>query len=66
MDRQSLLCRDKPAVTCFIHEFALRLPVGGSRVMHDQCLKLLFETQRHLTTIRVIPAEIGAGRGRPG
>jgi transcriptional regulator with XRE-family HTH domain len=66
MDRQSLLTRRKPDITFFIHEFALRTPVGNSRVMHEQCLKLLFDVHRHGTTIRVIPAQAGAHAGMSG
>jgi transcriptional regulator with XRE-family HTH domain len=66
MDRQTLLARPKPDITFFIHEFALRLPVGGNRVMHEQCLKLLFEVHRHGSAIRVIPIEHGAHAGMSG
>lgn len=62
LDRQSLLRRQKPLITFLIHEHALRAPVGGYRVMHEQCLHLLFEAQR----IRVVPAEIGAHPGMSG
>lgn len=66
LERQSLLCRHKPSITFFIHEFALRLPVGGTMVMHEQCLKLLFDANRPQTAIRVIPSAVGAHAGTPG
>ena len=62
LDRQALMRRENTAITFFIHEFALRLPVDGSRVMHEQCLHLLFEVHR----IRVVPIEIGAHAGMSG
>ena len=66
MDRQSLLARPQPDITFFIHEAALRTPVGSNRVMHEQCLKLLFEVHRHGSVIRVIPIEQGAHAGMSG
>ena len=66
MDRQSLLARPKPDITFYIHEFALRTPVGSNRVMHEQCLKLLFEVHRHGSVIRVIPIKHGAHAGMSG
>ncbi|WP_166658996.1 helix-turn-helix domain-containing protein [Labedaea rhizosphaerae] len=66
VDRQSLLARPKPDITFFIHESALRTPVGSNRVMHEQCLKLLFDVHRHGSVIRVIPIEHGAHAGMSG
>ncbi|WP_297539470.1 DUF5753 domain-containing protein [Amycolatopsis sp.] len=58
--RQSLLSR-KPAVqfTFFLHEFALRLPVGGPVVMSEQLHHLLRMSVRTYITIRVVPAGVG-------
>lgn len=50
----------------FIHEQALRLPVGGSEVMKDQYLHLLAMAQRSYITVRVVPTAIGAHAGASG
>jgi transcriptional regulator with XRE-family HTH domain len=43
----------------FVHENALRAPVGGPRVMNEQLLNLLFLGQRPHCPIRVIPTSAG-------
>ena len=43
----------------FIHEQALRLPVGGNRVMNEQMLKLVLIANQPRITIRVIPVAAG-------
>ena len=61
MSRQSLFSRDyRPDFTYFLHEFALRLPVGGRDVMSEQLHQLLQMSVRRYINIRVIPASIGA------
>jgi hypothetical protein len=56
-----VLGRSKPAQCIyFIHEFALRVPIGGSRVMHEQVLHLLFLGDRPDCAIRVVPISAGA------
>jgi transcriptional regulator with XRE-family HTH domain len=60
MDRQGLLHRPRsPHFDFFIHEQALRLPVGGPQVMHEQMLHLVFLSSRSRCTIRVIPISAG-------
>ncbi|TDQ05000.1 helix-turn-helix protein [Labedaea rhizosphaerae] len=46
--------------TFYLHEFVLRLPVGGPAVMSAQLHKLLQLSVRLNITIRVLPAELGA------
>ncbi len=59
--RQSLLSRDDPArFTFFIHEFVLRLPVGGPAVMADQLGLLERMSRRPYLTLRMVPAALGA------
>ncbi len=59
--RQSLFNRDyRPDFTFYLHEFALRLPVGGRGVMSVQLHQLLQMSVRRYITIRVIPASYGA------
>lgn len=41
-------------------ENALRVPVGGPQVMHEQMLHLLFAGSRPQCSIRVVPAVAGA------
>jgi Domain of unknown function (DUF5753) len=42
-----------------VHENALRLQVGGTEVMHEQMLHLLFASGRPQCAIRVVPASAG-------
>ncbi|MGH3799414.1 MAG: DUF5753 domain-containing protein [Pseudonocardiaceae bacterium] len=52
--------RERPArFTFFIHEFVLRLPVGGSAVMAEQLAHLLRKATRPYLTLRVVPAARG-------
>lgn len=50
----------------YIHEYALRLPVGGPDVMKDQYIHLLGMAQRSYITMRIVPAAIGAHAGVSG
>jgi len=58
MERQRVLPRHD--FEFFIHEYALRLPVGGDRVMNEQLLKLVLLAEQPRLTIRVAPAVLGA------
>jgi transcriptional regulator with XRE-family HTH domain len=59
--RQSLFSREHPAPFIFyLHEFVLRLPVGGAAVMSDQLHHLLRMSVRPYLTLRVVPASLGA------
>ena len=59
--RQNLFSRThRPSCTFFVHEFVLRLPVGGREVMSDQLHALLRMGVRKYITIRVVPATAGA------
>jgi transcriptional regulator with XRE-family HTH domain len=59
--RQSLLSRaDPPRFTFYLHEFVLRLPVGGAAVMSDQLQHLLRSAARPYLTLRVVPTSLGA------
>jgi transcriptional regulator with XRE-family HTH domain len=51
-----------PKCLYFIHENALRMPVGSPRVMNEQILHLLFLGDNPACAIRVVPASAG-GRG---
>jgi transcriptional regulator with XRE-family HTH domain len=44
----------------FVHENALRLPVGGPSVMNEQLLKLVLLAEQPNLSIRVVPAALGA------
>lgn len=57
MTRQHLL-HHRP-FEFFLHEQALRLPVGGNRVMNEQMLKLVLLTNQPRITIRVVPIRLG-------
>ncbi|MGQ0778360.1 MAG: helix-turn-helix domain-containing protein [Pseudonocardiales bacterium] len=59
--RQNLLGRDEPVRFAFyIHEFVLRLPVGGPAVMFEQLQHLLRIAMRPYLTLRVVPTTVGA------
>jgi transcriptional regulator with XRE-family HTH domain len=58
--RQSLFSRSNPArFTFYLHEFVLRLPVGGPAVMADQLQHLERMSLRPYLTLRVVPASLG-------
>jgi transcriptional regulator with XRE-family HTH domain len=60
-DRQALLRGYRPPQTVFfIHENALRLPVGNDAVMNDQLLHLVFASSRPHISLRVVPTKAGA------
>ncbi|MGX7823953.1 helix-turn-helix domain-containing protein [Actinokineospora sp. 24-640] len=59
--RQQLFRRARPPAFSFhIHEFALRLPVGGPEVMADQLNHLVRMSARTNISVRVVPAAVGA------
>jgi len=65
--RQSLFSRDRPArFTFYLHEFVLRLPIGGSAVMFDQLDQLLKMSRRPHLTLRVVPAALGGHAATAG
>jgi transcriptional regulator with XRE-family HTH domain len=55
-----------PEFTFFIHEFALRLPVGGASVMAEQLHELLQMSVRPNINIRVVPTSLGGHAGTAG
>ncbi|HEX3783999.1 MAG TPA: helix-turn-helix transcriptional regulator [Pseudonocardiaceae bacterium] len=67
MARQNLFDHDRrPQFIFYLHESALRLPVGGLAVMSDQLHYLLRMGVRTCITIRVIPSAFGAHAGSAG
>jgi transcriptional regulator with XRE-family HTH domain len=61
MARSGFLAKPKPPQCMyFVHENALRAPVGSARVMNEQILHLLFLGDQTHCAIRVIPAAAGA------
>lgn len=67
LGRRKLFSRPKPLLfTFYIHEFALRLPVGGPAVMSEQLHELLRWSVRPSISLRVVPAAIGAHAGING
>ncbi|MEV7043103.1 helix-turn-helix transcriptional regulator [Amycolatopsis sp. NPDC051061] len=58
---------NRPAgFTYFVHEFVLRLPVGGAEVMSDQLHHLLRMSVRPRISLRVVPTSVGAHAGIVG
>jgi hypothetical protein len=67
LGRQSLFTRERPAqFTFYIHEAALRLPVGGPAVMAEQLQHLLRKATRPYLTLRVVPAALGGHAAAAG
>ncbi|MBC6449392.1 helix-turn-helix domain-containing protein [Actinokineospora xionganensis] len=67
MDRQTVIHRwNPPGFTFYIHEDALRLPIGGTAVMHEQMLQLLFLGELRHCAIQIIPTAAGAHAGLDG
>jgi len=65
--RQSIFSRPRPArYTFFVHEYALRLPVGSAAVMSEQLHHLLRMSVRPHISLRVVPASVGAHAGVAG
>jgi transcriptional regulator with XRE-family HTH domain len=65
--RQGLFSRDRPARFIFyLHEFVLRLPVGGPAVMVDQLQQLERMSRRPYLTLRVVLASLGAHAATAG
>ena len=55
LDRQQLLRRpEAPRSTFYPYEAALRCPMGGARVIHEQILHLLFVATQPRVRIRVV------------
>lgn len=66
-DRQALLRGHRPPrCVFFVHENALRLPVGNDAIMNDQLLHLVFASARPHISVRVIPAAAGPLPGMGG
>ena len=65
--RQSLFSRERsPCFTFYLHEFVLRLPVGGAAVMSEQLHHLLRMAVRPSLTLRVVPTSLGAHAATAG
>lgn len=65
--RQSLFSRRPPVhFTFFLHEFVLRLPVGGPAVMSEQLHHLLRMSVRPSIIVRIIPSAAGGHAGIAG
>ncbi|MGH3828539.1 MAG: DUF5753 domain-containing protein [Pseudonocardiaceae bacterium] len=57
LGRQCLFSRERPVrFSYYLHEFALRLPVGGREVLTEQLAHLLRMSRRSYLTLRVVPA----------
>lgn len=65
LDRQVIFDRSREFLF-YVHENALRLPVGGPDIMQAQLLHILTMNVRPYITIRVVPAAIGAHAGAAG
>lgn len=65
LERQAIF-RPGREFVFFVHEQALRLPVGGSAVMNPQMNHIMTMLVRRYITFRVVPTAIGAHAGLPG
>lgn len=67
MARQTVLTRSTaPQYLAVVHEVALRMPVGGPRVMSRQLRHLLSISERPNVGLRAVPTSVGANVGLRG
>jgi transcriptional regulator with XRE-family HTH domain len=67
MDRQQILeGADPPMLIAVMDEGALRRPVGGPKVMHDQLARLLELAERSKVVLQVVPVDAGPHPGTAG
>ncbi|MFS8099222.1 helix-turn-helix transcriptional regulator [Lentzea alba] len=66
VERQKAVLDGYRTVTIYMHEQALRLPVGGPEVMAEQLHHLLRLSVRPYVTIRLIPTALGLHAGLAG
>jgi transcriptional regulator with XRE-family HTH domain len=60
LERQKIFDRENPPMVVFIiDERALRLPVGGKKVMHDQFVRLIEISNLPNVIIRLVPLDTG-------
>lgn len=59
MDRQELLRRRQ--FSFFVHEQALRFPMGNDQLMNEQMLKLVLLAEHPWISVRIVPTAEGAG-----
>ncbi|MFJ5991565.1 helix-turn-helix domain-containing protein [Lentzea sp. NPDC092896] len=64
--RQNAVLDGYRSVTIYMHEHALRLPVGSPEIMKEQYHHLLMLSVRPYLTIRVVPAAFGPHAGLAG
>ncbi|MGH4026627.1 MAG: helix-turn-helix domain-containing protein [Pseudonocardiaceae bacterium] len=65
--RQNLFSRNRPPrLTFYLHESALRTPVGGRAVMREQLHHLVRMSTRSYLTVRVVPFSRGAHAAMTG
>lgn len=62
LERQAILTPGREFVF-FVHEQALRLPVGGSAIMRTQLNHIMMMLVRKYITLRVVPTAVGAHAG---
>jgi hypothetical protein len=59
MERQAIMRRpSRPECVFYLHELALRMPLGDAALREDQYLRLLFNT--HI--LRIVPVDVCAFR----
>ena len=67
LERQVILDRDQPPLLWLVvDEAVLHRDVGGTKVMHDQCVHLAELSERPNVTVEVIPYTAGAHSGLLG
>ncbi|WP_434444569.1 helix-turn-helix domain-containing protein [Lentzea sp. E54] len=66
LERQQSVLDGHRTITIFMHEHALRLPVGDAAVMAEQRHHLLRLSVRPYLTIRLIPTTVGPHAGLAG
>jgi transcriptional regulator with XRE-family HTH domain len=67
IERQGILDRPRPPeLWVVLDEGVLHRPIGSSKVMYDQLLRLADSSCRPSITVQVVPAEVGAHAGLMG
>jgi transcriptional regulator with XRE-family HTH domain len=67
MERREILFGDQPpSLLALIDEGAVRRPIGGAKVMHEQLIYVIEVAQRPRIRVQIIPSDVGSHPGLLG